>query len=94
MSFTLATLKTAIQDYTDNSETTFVTHLPTFIKAAEEKILNVDIIHSLDDRKNEVDERDIEVKVSIFSPFNDRKRKSQRDRKKRIAHNFKAPSIS
>ena len=39
MSFTLATLKTAIQDYTDNSETTFVTHLPTFIKAAEEKIL-------------------------------------------------------
>ncbi len=39
MSFTLAQLKTAIQDYTDNSETTFVTHLPDFIKAAEEKIL-------------------------------------------------------
>ena len=39
MSFTLATLKTAIQDYTDNSEATFVTHLPDFIKAAEEKIL-------------------------------------------------------
>ena len=38
MSFTLATLKTAIQDYTDNAETTFVTHLPDFIKAAEEKI--------------------------------------------------------
>ena len=38
MSFTLATLKTAIQDYTDNSETSFVTHLPDFIKAAEEKI--------------------------------------------------------
>ena len=38
MSFTLATLKTAIQDYTDNSESTFVTHLPDFIKAAEEKI--------------------------------------------------------
>ena len=35
MSFTLATLKTAIQDYTDNSEATFVTHLPDFIKAAE-----------------------------------------------------------
>ena len=32
MSFTLATLKTAIQDYTDNSESTFVTHLPDFIK--------------------------------------------------------------
>ena len=37
MSFTLSTLKTAIQDYTDNSESTFVTHLPDFIKAAEEK---------------------------------------------------------
>tara|TARA_R100000008_G_C3571001_1_gene162120 strand:+ start:840 stop:1487 length:648 start_codon:yes stop_codon:yes gene_type:complete len=39
MSFTLATLKTAIQDYTDNAETTFVNHLNDFIKAAEEKIL-------------------------------------------------------
>jgi len=38
MSFTLAQLKTAIQDYTDNSETTFVTHLPDFIRASEEKI--------------------------------------------------------
>mgnify|MGYP003113733143 FL=1 len=38
MSFTLATLKTAIQDYTDNSETTFVNNLSNFIKAAEEKI--------------------------------------------------------
>jgi len=38
MSFTLATLKTAIQDYTDNNETSFVTNLPNFIKAAEEKI--------------------------------------------------------
>ena len=39
MSFTLATLKTAIQDYTDNSETVFVSQLNNFIKAAEEKIL-------------------------------------------------------
>ena len=38
MSFTLAQLKTAIQDYTDNAETSFVTHLPDFIKAAEERI--------------------------------------------------------
>ena len=38
MSFTLATLKTAIQDYADNSETSFVTNLPNFIKAAEERI--------------------------------------------------------
>ena len=38
MSFTFATLKTAIQDYTDNAETTFVNNLPNFIKATEEKI--------------------------------------------------------
>ena len=38
MSFTLATLKTAIKDYTDNTETSFDTNLPNFIKAAEEKI--------------------------------------------------------
>jgi len=38
MSFTLATLKTAIQDYADNSETSFVNNLPNFIKASEEKI--------------------------------------------------------
>ena len=39
MSFTYAQLKTAIQDYTDNAETTFVNHLNDFIKASEEKIL-------------------------------------------------------
>jgi hypothetical protein len=39
MSFTFATLKTAIQDYTENNESTFVTHLPDFIKTAEERIL-------------------------------------------------------
>jgi hypothetical protein len=38
MSFTKATLTTAIQDYTDNSETTFVNNIPNFVKAAEEKI--------------------------------------------------------
>ena len=39
MSFTFATLKTAIQDYTDNSETTFVNNLSVFIKTSEERIL-------------------------------------------------------
>jgi hypothetical protein len=39
MSFTLATLTTAIQDYTDNNETVFVSQINNFIKAAEEKIL-------------------------------------------------------
>ena len=39
MSFTFTTLKSAIQDYTDNGETTFVNNLSVFIKSAEERIL-------------------------------------------------------
>ena len=39
MSFTYAQLKTAIQDYTENTETSFVTNLPVFIRTAEERIL-------------------------------------------------------
>lgn len=39
MSFTYGQLKTAIQDYTENDETTFVTNLPIFIRQAEERIL-------------------------------------------------------
>ena len=39
MSFTYAQLKTAIQDYTENTETSFVTNLPIFIRQAEERIL-------------------------------------------------------
>jgi|TARA_R110002020_G_scaffold334842_3_gene550083 hypothetical protein len=39
MAYTFATLKTAIQDYTDNSETTFVNQLSRFIINAEERIL-------------------------------------------------------
>tara|TARA_R110001606_G_scaffold38404_1_gene107642 strand:- start:1108 stop:1755 length:648 start_codon:yes stop_codon:yes gene_type:complete len=38
MSFTYATLKTAIQDYTDNAESTFVSNLALFITEAEERV--------------------------------------------------------
>ena len=38
MAFTFKTLKTAIQDYTQNSETTFVNNLSRFIINAEERI--------------------------------------------------------
>ena len=37
--FTFATLKTAIQDYSENTETTFTNNLSNFIKIAEERIL-------------------------------------------------------
>ena len=38
MSFTYTTLKTAIKDYTENQEATFVSHLVDFVKSAEERI--------------------------------------------------------
>ena len=39
MSFTYDELKQAIQDYTENDETSFVNNLPVFIRQAEERIL-------------------------------------------------------
>ena len=41
MTYTHTTLKTAIQDYTENSETTFVNNLDNFIKNTEERILKL-----------------------------------------------------
>ena len=44
MSFTYSSLKTAVKDYCETSETTFDTQLPTFIKESEERILkNVEL---------------------------------------------------
>ena len=39
MSFTYGTLKTAIQQYADNTETSFVANIPLFIKTVEERLL-------------------------------------------------------
>ena len=39
MTYTYAELKQAIQDYTENDETTFVNNLDNFIKNTEERIL-------------------------------------------------------
>ena len=38
MSFTYAELKTAIQEYTENTETTFVSNVDEFIRSAEDRI--------------------------------------------------------
>jgi hypothetical protein len=50
MSFTLATLKTAVQDYLETNEETFVSQLDTFITQAEERIFKV--VQLPDQRKN------------------------------------------
>ena len=39
MSWTFTTLKSAIQDYTQNTESTFVSNLPTLIVQAENRII-------------------------------------------------------
>ena len=44
MAYTYGELKQAIQDFTENDETGFVSNLPVFIRAAEDRILvNVDL---------------------------------------------------
>ena len=50
MSFTLATLKTAVQDYLQVSETTFTTQLPRFIQESEDRIFS--LVQLPDQRKN------------------------------------------
>ena len=41
MSYTLTTLKTAIQDYTENTETTFLSHLRDFIRSTENRLFKM-----------------------------------------------------
>ena len=41
MTYTLSTLKQAIQDFTENDETTFVNNLDNFIKNSEERLLKL-----------------------------------------------------
>ena len=50
MSFTYSTLKTAIGEYLECSETTFTNNLPTFIKESEDRILKM--VQLPEQRKN------------------------------------------
>ena len=50
MSFTYATLKPAIQDYLESTETTFTNNLPTFIKESESRIFKM--VQLPEQRKN------------------------------------------
>ena len=50
MSFTLSTLKTAVQDYLQVSETTFTNQLDTFIKESEDRIFS--LVQLPNQRKN------------------------------------------
>jgi hypothetical protein len=46
MSYTYAELTTAIKDYTDCTETSFVTHIPDFVRNTEERLLK-NVHHSV-----------------------------------------------
>ena len=41
MSYTITTLRSSIQDYTENSETTFISHILDFIRSAENRIFKM-----------------------------------------------------
>jgi len=47
MAFTFTTLKTAIQDYTDNTESTFVSQLTRFILNADKDLLEMMLMNFL-----------------------------------------------
>jgi len=72
MSFTYAQLQTAIQDFTDNSETSFVNNLPVFIRSCEDRILTVVDLELF--RKNAVSQLTIgdpylNVPTDYLAPF-------------------------
>ena len=72
MSFTLATLKTAVQDYMESSETTFTTQLNTLIKEAENRIF--DNVQLPVQRKNvqgttTVSNRFLATPTDFYAPF-------------------------
>ena len=50
MALTYNQLVTAVEDYTENYETTFVAHIPTFIRQAEQRIINA--VQSPEFKKN------------------------------------------
>ena len=72
MSFTLATLKTAVQDYLQVNETTFTTQLPRFIQESEDRIFNM--VQLPNQRKNvqatlTVDNRFLATPTDFYAPF-------------------------
>ena len=72
MSFTYAQLETAIQDFTENSETSFVSNLPVFIRSCEDRIFTVVDLEFF--RKNATSQLTIgdpylNVPVDYLAPF-------------------------
>ena len=72
MSFTYGTLKTAIQDYLESSETSFVNNLDTFIQQSEERIFK--LVQLPEQRKNvtgnvSTSNRFLSTPTDYYAPF-------------------------
>ena len=72
MSFTYTELQTAIQDFAENTETTFVNNLPVFIRSAEDRIFTLVDLELF--RKNAVSTLTIgdpylNVPIDYLAPF-------------------------
>jgi len=72
MSFTLSQLQSAIQDFTENTETSFVANLPIFIRGAEDRIFTLVDLELF--RKNAVSQLTVgdpylNVPVDYLAPF-------------------------
>ena len=72
MSFTYSTLKTAVQDYLQVSETTFTNQLPTFIQEAENRIFK--LVQLPKQRKNvqgslSTNNRFLATPTDFYAPF-------------------------
>ena len=72
MSFTYAQMKQAIQDFCENTETSFVTNLPLFIRASEDRIFEVVDLEAF--RKNATstltaDDKYLSVPGDFLAPF-------------------------
>jgi len=72
MSFTYGELKTAIQDFTENTETSFVNNLPVFIRSAEDRIFTLVDLELF--RKNAVSQLTVgdpylNVPIDYLAPF-------------------------
>ena len=72
MSYTLTTLKTAIQDYTENTETTFLSHLRDFIRSTENrlfKMIDFEIFRKNSTSALSSSDPYMSVPTDFFSPF-------------------------
>ena len=72
MSYTLTTLKTSIEDYTENNETTFRNNLRNFIRSTENrlfKMIDFEVFRKNVTSATSSSDKFLSVPTDFFSPF-------------------------